>query len=126
MRADFALMVVDALPGAKRTFLADTVGALRAAKDESEYKLLKMNALIDDETMRSAFAALKPGMSELEAAEYHQSTRFLAQGAKAEFVIVCFGENGAFPHHHSGERRLKAGDAILVDIGGRKDGYRAT
>lgn len=122
MRADFALMVVDALPGAKRQFLAETVGALRAAKDESEYKLLKMNALIDDETMRAAFAALKPGMSELEAAEIIKNT-FKAQGASAEFVIVCFGENGAFPHHHSGERRLKAGDAILVDIGGRKDGY---
>lgn len=122
MRADFALMVVDVLPRAKRQFLAETVGALRACKDEHEYKLLKMNALIDDETMRAAFAALKPGMSELEAAEIIKQ-RFLAQGASAEFIIVCFGENGAFPHHHSGERRLKDGDAILLDIGGRKDGY---
>ncbi len=122
MRADFALMVVDALPGAKRQFLADTVGALRASKDENEYKILKMNALIDDEAMRAAFGALKPGMSELEAAEIIKK-RFAAQGASAEFIIVCFGENGAFPHHHSGERRLKEGDAILIDIGGRKDGY---
>lgn len=122
MRADFALMIVDALPTAERRFLGDTVGALRASKDESEYKLLKMNALIDDETMRSAFAALKPGMSELEAADIIK-LRFKEQGAAAEFVIVCFGENGAFPHHHSGTRRLKAGDAVLLDIGGRKDGY---
>ncbi|OOC14049.1 peptidase M24 [Dickeya dadantii] len=122
MRADFALMIVDALPGAKRQFLVDTVGALRAAKDESEYKLLKMNALIDDETMCTAFAALKPGMSELEAAGIIEQT-FKANGASVEFVIVCFGENGAYPHHHSGERRLKEGDAILIDIGGRKDGY---
>jgi len=122
MRADFAMMIVDAFPGAKRQFLTDNVGALRASKDESEYKLLKMNALIDDETMRAAFAALKPGMSELEAAEIIKQ-KFKAQGAEAEFIIVCFGENGAFPHHHSGERRLKAGDAILLDIGGRKDGY---
>jgi Xaa-Pro aminopeptidase len=122
MRADFALMVLDALPGAKRQFLADTVGALRARKDEEEYKLLKINALIDDETMRSAFAALKPGMSEVDAAEMIKQ-RFKAEGASPEFVIVCFGENGAYPHHHSGERRLKEGDAILLDIGARKDGY---
>ena len=122
MRADFAMMIVDALPGAGRRFLADTVGALRASKDDAEYKLLKMNALIDDATMQAAFAALKPGMSELEAAEFIEQT-FKAKGAAAEFVIVCFGENGAFPHHHSGERRLKDGDAVLIDIGGRKDGY---
>ncbi|MDX7569078.1 aminopeptidase P family protein, partial [Serratia marcescens] len=28
MRADFALLVIDALPGARRTFLNDTVGYL--------------------------------------------------------------------------------------------------
>jgi Xaa-Pro aminopeptidase len=44
-------------------------------------------------------------------------------GAKPEFTSVCFGENGAFPHHHSGERVLKANEAVLIDIGGRSDGY---
>jgi Xaa-Pro aminopeptidase len=122
MRADFALLVLDALPDARRRFLYETVGYLRARKDEEEFQILKANALINDGAMRAAFAALRPGVTELQVAgvvrEYYK-----ANGAKPEFTSVCFGENGAFPHHHSGERVLKANEAVLIDIGGRSDGY---
>ncbi|PWV89584.1 M24 family metallopeptidase [Phyllobacterium myrsinacearum] len=122
MRADFALLVIDALPGAKRTFLSDTVGYLRARKDDAEYAALKANALINDGAMRAAFAALKPGVTELEIAGVVRDY-YKANNAKPEFTSVCFGENGAFPHHHTGERVLKANEAVLIDIGGRSDGY---
>lgn len=122
MRADFALFVLGMLPGAQHQFTASTIGALRAQKDEGEYKALKENALIDDGAMRAAFAALKPGVTELEIErviiEYYK-----AQGAETEFTSVCFGENGAFPHHYSSKRVLGANDAVLIDIGSRKDGY---
>ncbi|EJN02505.1 M24 family metallopeptidase [Phyllobacterium sp. YR531] len=120
MRADFALLVLDALPGAQRSFLNDTVGYLRASKDE--YAVLNANALINDGAMRAAFDALKPGISEVEVAnvvrEYYK-----VNGAKPEFTSVCFGENGAFPHHHTSERKLNTNEAVLIDIGGRSDGY---
>jgi Xaa-Pro dipeptidase len=122
MRADFALLVLDALPRAERSFLYDTVGYLRARKDESEYRVLKANALINDGAMRSAFASLKPGISELEVADIVRDY-YKANGTKPEFIHVCFGENGAFPHHHTGERKLIANEAVLIDIGGRSDGY---
>jgi Xaa-Pro dipeptidase len=122
MRADFALLVIDALPGAKRTFLNDTVGYLRARKDDAEYAALKANALINDGAMRAAFAALKPGVTELEIAGVVRDY-YKANNAKPEFTSVCFGENGAYPHHHTGERVLKANEAVLIDIGGRSDGY---
>lgn len=122
MRADFALLVIDALPGAARGFLTDTVGYLRAQKDEAEYDLLKMNAVLNDGAMRAGFAALKVGVTELEVAQAVRDF-YAANGAKAEFTSVCFGENGAFPHHHTGSRKLKANEAVLIDIGGRKDGY---
>jgi Xaa-Pro aminopeptidase len=122
MRADFALLVIDALPGAKRKFLTDTVGYLRARKDDAEYAALKMNAVLNDGAMKAGFAALKPGVTELEVGQAIRDY-YLANGAKPEFVSVCFGENGAFPHHHTGSRMLKANEAVLIDIGGRKDGY---
>lgn len=122
MRADFALAVLDALPGARRCFTADTVGALRARKDAYEYKALKQSALINDAAMQAGFAALSPGVTEREIAllisEYYKST-----GAAPEFTSVCFGANGAFPHHSAGETRLASGDAVLIDIGGRIGGY---
>ena len=48
MRADFALLALGMLPGAGHQFTDSTIGALRAQKDEGEYRTLKMNARIDD------------------------------------------------------------------------------
>lgn len=122
MRADFALLVLSMLPGARHEFTARTIGALRAQKDDEEYRALKLNALLDDGAMRAGFAALKPGVTEIEIATVIRD-HFKANGASPEFASVCFGENGAFPHHHTGERALKPNDTVLIDIGGRKDGY---
>jgi Xaa-Pro aminopeptidase len=122
MRADFALLLLDALPGARRRFPDDTVGYLRSRKDADEYRLLKASALIDDKAFEAAFAALKPGVSENEIAEVIGQV-YEANGAGAAFITVCFGANGAFPHHHTGDTRLKANDAVLIDAGCRLDGY---
>ncbi|HTV70421.1 MAG TPA: Xaa-Pro peptidase family protein [Rhizobiaceae bacterium] len=122
MRADFALLVIDALPGAARGFLNDTVGYLRARKDDAEYAVLKRNAVMNDGAMRAGFAALKPGITEKEVGQAIRAF-YAENGAVGEFVSVCFGENGAFPHHHTGTRKLGANEAVLIDIGGRKDGY---
>jgi Xaa-Pro aminopeptidase len=122
MRADFALLVLDALPNPKHKFTGDTIAALRARKDESEYKALKANALLNDNAMRAAFAALRPGVTEIEIATLVHDF-YKANGATTEFTSVCFGGNGAFPHHHTDDTKLAAGDAVLIDIGGRSQGY---
>ncbi|RYE08749.1 MAG: aminopeptidase P family protein [Hyphomicrobiales bacterium] len=122
MRADFALLLLGALKAPRHTFLTETLGHLRAQKDQQEFALLKAAAGIDDQAMAAAFAHAKPGMTELELDGFIRDF-FRSKGARPEFSLVCFGENGAFPHHHSGERVLKEDDAILIDIGCRKDGY---
>lgn len=122
MRADFALLLLDALPGARRRFTADTVGHLRSRKDEAEYDLLKASALLNDRAMAAGFAALKPGITEFEVATVIRDF-YKANGASTEFCSVCFGPNGAFPHHHTGATQLKSGDAVLIDTGGRIGGY---
>lgn len=122
MRADFALLLLDALPGAKHSFTDDTIGALRMRKDAAEFKKLKMNAGIADRAMQKAFASIKPGMTELELAAAIKD-HFSSEGATPQFWIVGAGGNGAFPHHQTGSRKLQEGDAIVIDIGGRKDGF---
>lgn len=122
MRADFALLLLDALPGARRRFTGDTVSFLRARKDEDEYRRLKASQLLNDKAMQAGFAALRPGVTEREIASVIRSV-YLENGARPQFDLVCFGENGAFPHHHTGDTVLKAGDAVLLDIGGRLGGY---
>ncbi|MDW6022590.1 aminopeptidase P family protein [Mesorhizobium sp. BAC0120] len=122
MRADFALLLLDALPGARHSFTDTTVGALRMRKDAAEYAKLKMNAGIADRAMQKAFASIKPGMTELELAAAIKD-HFASEGATPAFWIVGAGGNGAFPHHQTGSRKLEEGDAIVIDIGGRKDGF---
>src|SRR5918911_566794 len=39
------------------------------------------------------------------------------------FVIVGAGPNSASPHHQPGARVIQPGDPVVVDIGGRRDGY---
>jgi len=122
MRADFALLVLDALPGAKRRFTHDTVGYLRSRKDADEYNRIKAAHLLNDQAVETAFAALKPGMTEIEVAGLIDDF-YLANGATTVFCSVCFGPNGAFPHHHTGSTQLKQGDAVLIDTGCRLNGY---
>ncbi len=122
MRADFALLVLDALPGAHRRFTQDTLGYLRARKDAAEYDALKASALLNDKAMAAGFAALRPGITEREVATVIREF-YKAHGAATEFCSVCFGPNGAFPHHHTGDTPLRQGDAVLIDTGARYRGY---
>lgn len=38
-------------------------------------------------------------------------------------TIVASGPNSAVPHHRTGDRRLGAGDLVVMDFGGMLDGY---
>jgi Xaa-Pro dipeptidase len=122
LRADHALLFLDALTIGRRQFLSTTLGYLRTQKDEAEYKALRESAAINDHVMQAAFAHLTPGQSEGELADFIRET-FRKQGAEAIFISVCFSENAAFPHHHSSGRTLRLGDLVLLDIGGRFNGY---
>lgn len=123
MRADFALLLIDALPAdTRRTFTPETLGGLRMRKDESEYAKLKMNAGIADRAMQAAFAAIRPGMTE-KALAAEIRAHFSSEGASPQFWIVGAGGNGAFPHHSASDRVIQEGDAVVIDIGGRKQGF---
>ena len=122
MRADHALLLIDALPGASRSFAADTVGHLRLRKDAAELAALRENARIADLAQTALRAAIRPGLSERDLADVARAT-FRAHGATPEFTIIGAGANGAFPHHHTGETVVQPGDVLVCDIGGRKDGY---
>ena len=122
MRADFALLILDKLGNCRRQFAGSTVGALRMRKDEVERAELKMNAAIADRAMQAAFAAIRPGMREIEIAEAVEKS-FVGEGARPLFRIVGTGRNGAFPHHQTGETIICDGDAIVIDIGARKGDF---
>ena len=122
MRADFALLLLDALDAPKRRFSDDTLGHLRGMKDPAEISTLRDCAHLNDAACQAGFAALREGLTEHDVAQVVHD-HYKANGATPEFTIVAFGANGAFPHHHTGDTRLAEGMAVLIDIGCRINGY---
>lgn len=122
MRADHLLLLQSALPSAVMGNATRVIGPLREAKDAIELEALQLAANVADTAMLAAFLALREGATELEIAEIVAQT-FGANGSPIEFGIVGGGPNGAFPHHHTGPRPLQTGDAVVIDIGGRRDSY---
>jgi Xaa-Pro aminopeptidase len=122
MRADHLLLLQAALPEATTVSAALVMGPLREAKGADELALLQRSSDVADAAMLAAFAALVPGAPETAVGEV-VARAFDAAGSTAEFGIVGAGPNSAFPHHHTGSRPLQVGDAVVIDIGGRLDGY---
>jgi len=73
--------------------------------------------------VRDAWAACRVGATERGIAEVAEAS-FKRSGADdVAFLSVASGPNSAFPHHHPGTRALRAGDPVVMDFGGRLDGY---
>ncbi|GGK54169.1 M24 family metallopeptidase [Salinarimonas ramus] len=116
-RADAALTLLRALRLSDCRFAGETVGALRARKDEGEIAALRRSAAVADAALEAGFAAMRPGMTEREVARVIRET-FAANGVSTSFTLVASGPNGAYPHHATGDRRIEEGDAIVIDLGG--------
>ena len=125
MRADFLLPLL-AATGAPETVSAEAlIGPLRARKSAPEIDALARAAAQADRAMQAAVDACQPGVSESQVA-WAAEAAFRMDGAQEVcFTLVAAGPNGAYPHHHSSQRRLKRGDAIILDIGASLDGYKS-
>jgi Xaa-Pro aminopeptidase len=123
MRADHLLLLQRDVPGAALVTSAEILESLRVVKSREELEVLAAGFQVADEAVRAAYAACVPGNTELEVAE--QAAAAFREGGCEEvlFTIVASGPNGAYPHHHTGSRRLEDGDAVVIDIGARRGGY---
>lgn len=122
MRADHLLLLQGAMPDAVTVDATSVIGPLRTAKDAVELDSLQLAANVADTAMLAAFDALAPGVTELAVGEVVAQV-FGANDSPVEFAIIGAGANGAFPHHQTGPRSLRTGDAVVIDIGGRRENY---
>lgn len=92
------------------------VDQARKLKDGLEVDAMRRSSRINDQVMAEAIGALREGVRENELASYINQT-FLGHGADCEGIqLVCFGENGADPHHAPCGDILKPGDSVVLDI----------
>jgi Xaa-Pro dipeptidase len=101
------------------------VRRLRARKTPDEIGRLERAALLTDEVTERALAELRPDRSELELAAAIDHLIAAAGGRLSFETIVQSGPNSAQPHLGPGDRRLAAGDLVLLDFGAASGGYRA-
>lgn len=102
----------------------DVVIGLRAVKDEDEIDRLKAAQAVTDAAFAHIVGFIKPGMTEREI-QLELDGFMLSHGAASLAFpsIVASGENGASPHAIVSDRRLQAGECIVMDFGARRAGY---
>jgi Xaa-Pro aminopeptidase len=141
-------LAVDGLAGAGRVAVSDTMLAmhllrlqaalasgtrfelaspvlreLRMVKYADEIALLRLAAEAADRVVARIAAGRLVGRTEADvAAEVRE--RLIDEGHEAaHFAIVGSGPNSASPHHEASERVIRAGEPIVLDIGGTLGGY---
>ncbi|MBA7510359.1 Aminopeptidase YpdF [subsurface metagenome] len=104
--------------------LDSLVEGMRIVKTEEEVGLIRKSAQLCVAAFRFIKKRIKIGMKEKIIAcqlEYFMKKRG-AQKPSFE-IIVASGENTAYPHHQTGERKIRSGDCLLIDMGCVYKGY---
>jgi Xaa-Pro aminopeptidase len=101
-----------------------TLDSMRLVKDAHEIALMRKAAAISGDAHRRAMAAARPGGFEYEV-EAELAHEFLRQGAQAVAYssIVASGPNACVLHYRDNNRRMAAGDLLLIDAGCEYQGY---
>lgn len=95
---------------------SDPVDIARTHKDAAACDAMRHSSRINDQVIAKAIGALTDGVRENELAAL-VNREYLARGADCEGTqLVCFGANGADPHHTAGASELKAGDSVIFDL----------
>jgi Xaa-Pro aminopeptidase len=96
---------------------------LRMRKDPDEVALLRLAAQAADRVVAQIAAGRLIGRTEADVAREVRE-RLIAEGHdEAHFAIVGSGPNSASPHHEASDRVIRAGEPIVLDIGGTLGGY---
>jgi Xaa-Pro aminopeptidase len=128
-RLAVATAVTDSMPALHLLPLADVLGMvpvlatdvlrrLRMIKDAAEIDALRKAGAAIDRVHARVPVFLVPGRTEADVAA-DIAEAIVAEGhSEVAFIIVGSGPHGADPHHECSDRELRAGDIVVVDIGG--------
>jgi Xaa-Pro dipeptidase len=115
----------DAAPGAKFISAQDILATLRMKKDANELVLMRQAVDVAQKALEATLPVIKIGISERELASEltFQLLRHGSDPAHLFSPIVSGGPNSANPHAVPSDRRLAAGDLLVIDWGASVGGY---
>ncbi|WP_371670193.1 aminopeptidase P family protein [Streptomyces sp. NBC_00289] len=113
----------EALPLTTYRPLTVVLPMLRAVKDEHEVARLAAAGAAADAAYAEILSVRFAGRREADVAA--DLARLLREHghSQVDFTLVGSGPNAADPHHEAGERTIEAGDMVVLDFGGLRDGY---
>jgi len=104
---------------------SDVLAELRLRKDKAEVDAMHRAVKIAQDALEATIPQIKIGMTEKDASS-ELVMQLLKHGSDSELPfapIVSAGPNSANPHASPTDRKLQAGDLLVVDWGATYDGY---
>ncbi len=102
------------------------VETIRILKDGHELELLTHAIGLSDNAINKIAPYIEAGTRESEIAwSLEKDMRDGGAESLAFDIIVGSGSNGALPHHRAGEKVIQDGDAVVIDMGARYEGYNS-
>jgi Xaa-Pro aminopeptidase len=112
------------LPHVKWVSAVSMLRSVRAVKTDAEIERLSQVSRIAERSIDAALAVAKEGVSERDLARaFHVQT--VMDGAAPVLGCIGFGERSALMNVQPSSRKLRGGDIIRFDVGGRYRHYRA-
>jgi Xaa-Pro aminopeptidase len=100
------------------------VERLRLSKTAEEVARIRAAVRLNEQVFQEVFRKLQPGMTERQTAITIETLMRERGAAGPSFAtIVAGGPNGAQPHAVPGDRALRPGEPIVIDMGLVLDGY---
>lgn len=98
------------------------IDAMRLIKSPKEIEILRRNGKISAAAIKQAMAVTKPGVYEYEL-EASALNVILKKGANGPAYppIVASGPNSCIAHYNKNNRKMAAGDVVLMDFGADLD-----
>ena len=97
---------------------------LRLIKDAQELAKIEQSVQLNELVFLEIYQGLAPGQTEKEVALKIENAMRLKGAERPSFeTIVAGGPNSALPHAVPGDRPLKEGEPIIIDMGLVLDGY---
>jgi Xaa-Pro dipeptidase len=99
---------------------------LRAIKTSDEVDAMRTATTLSEQALHRLIHHIKPGMTEREIAA--ELDRLLAEAGSDGLAfpsLIQTGPNSAIPHGNVSNRVLQSGEFLLIDFGGKHQGYPA-
>lgn len=123
--AGFVLGLQARLPAVAWRSADSLTRELRMRKSAEELESLRAAGAAADRVADHLRTVRFAGRSEHDISRELSELLIQAGHESVDFAIVASGPNSASPHHEPGGRTLLAGDPVVLDFGGSKEGYKS-